>query len=160
MSENKIFKLTKCVQEDVLFTLHPISNPELKKTIYLTHRNPIVNLPLDWALGIFLDNVLYEMYKKGYFTFSNNDELVKAAIDAGVYFDEVLDFTPAKISDVQDILNILKKGVRNEILDTIKKYGREKVEGVVTKNLGSLTNSVINMLENLWNIQLIIDGDR
>ena len=65
-------------------------------------------LPLDWALGIFLDNSIYNLYKEGTFTFNDNEGIVKAAIEAGVYFDETLDFTPVKEDVTPKILKVLK----------------------------------------------------
>ena len=96
------------------------------------------------------------MYKKGYFTFNDNEGLVKLAIENNVYFDEVLDFTPAKESTNAEVLAVLKAGNRNNILKAIDKYGEEKVKEVAISNVQELTNGVTNMLENLWKISLTI----
>ena len=56
------------------------------------------------------------------------------------------------------VLGILQKGVRLDILNAIKKYGDELVRDVAIKNTDRLTQSVISMLENLWKIQLTMDG--
>lgn len=158
MSEMKTFTIKKTIPGSVLFTLAPLSNQSLRKEIFLTSRMPQQVLPEDWALGIFLDNSLYEMYKKGIFTFNNNEEVVKAAREAGVYFDEVLDFTPAE-DNTGAILKVLKSGVRSEILKVINKYGDELVKDVVIKYANDLTTGVITMLENHWKIQLTLDGN-
>lgn len=160
MSETvKTFVLKKTVPGSVLFTLSPMSNQALKKEIYLTSRMPQQVLPLDWALGIFLDNSLYSMYKKGIISFSDNRAIVQAAREAGVYFDEALDFAPVTEDRTPKILGILKSGVRTEILNAIKTYGDELVKSVVVKYANELTTGVISMLENHWHIQLTMDGD-
>ena len=80
MSETaKTFTIIKTVPSTVLFYLSPISNQSLRKEIYLTNQMPRQSLPLDWALGIFLDNSLYKMYKDGVFTFSDNKGIIQAA---------------------------------------------------------------------------------
>ena len=159
MSETmKTFTIKKTIPGSVLFTLSPLSNQSLKKEIYLTSRMPQQVLPVDWALGIFLDNTLYNMYKNGVFTFSDNEGVVQAAREAGVYFDEVLDFTPVKEDNTPKILKALKSGVRADILKTIKEYGDDLVKNVVVKYASDLTTGVIQMLENHWNIQLTMDG--
>lgn len=150
------FTITKTTSSDVLFILHPLSNPLLSKVISLTDRTPKQNLPGDWALGVFTDSNLYYMYKKGYFTFNDNEGLVKLAIENNVYFDEVLDFTPAKESTNAEVLAVLKAGNRNNILKAIDKYGEEKVKEVAISNVQELTNGVTSMLENLWKISLTI----
>jgi hypothetical protein len=159
MSEIKTFTIKKTVPGSVLFTLSPMSNQALKKEIYLTSRMPQQVLPLDWALGIFLDNSVYSLYKQGIFTFNDNDGIVKAAQEAGVYFDETLDFTPVKEDVTLKILKVLKSGVRADILKTIKDYGDDLVKNVVIQYANDLTTGVIGMLENHWHIQLTMDGD-
>ena len=158
MSELKTFTIKKTIPGSVLFILSPLSNQSLKKEIYLTSRMPQQILPEDWALGIFLDSSLYDMYKKGIFTFNDNDGVVKAAREAGVYFDEVLDFTPTE-DNTGKILKVLKRGVRSDILNAIKNYGDDLVKDIVIKYANDLTTGVISMLENHWHIQLTMDGD-
>ena len=155
----KTFTMKKTVPGSVLFTLSPLSNQSLKKEIYLTSRMPQQVLPLDWALGVFLDNTLYNMYKNGVFTFNDNEGIVKAAVEAGVYFDETLDFVPLTEDCTPKILKALKSGVRADILKVIKEYGDDLVKNVVVKYANDLTTGVIQMLENHWNIQLTMDGN-
>ena len=155
----KTFTIKKTIPGSVLFTLSPLSNQSLKKEIYLTNRMPQQVLPVDWALGIFLDNTLYNMYKNGVFTFNDNNGVVVAAREAGVYFDEVLDFAPQTEDVTPKILKALKSGVRADILKVIKEYGDDLVKSVVIKHANDLTTGVITMLENQWGIQLIMDGN-
>ena len=54
----KTFTIKKTVPGSVLFILSPLSNQALKKEVYLTERMPQQFLPLDWALGIFFDNIV------------------------------------------------------------------------------------------------------
>ena len=160
MSETiRTFTIKKTVPGTVFFTLSPLSNQGLKKEIYLTTRMPQQVLPLDWALGIFLNNTLYNMYKKGIFTFNDNDGIVQAAREAGVYFDETLDFIPVAEDNTLKILKILKSGVRADIMKAIKDYGDDLVKNVVIQSANDLTTGVITMLENHWNIQLTLDGN-
>jgi len=160
MSEqNKVFKVQKTVPGNVLFVLHPVSNPMLTKEIYLTDRRPAQFLPLDWALGVFIDNGNYALYKKGVFTFDRNEELVKEAYNAGVYFDEILDFKPVKENNEEVILAILKTGNRASIDKAIKEYGVENVKKVAIAYVDVLNTGVVRMLENIFKVQLVIDNE-
>ena len=159
MSETKVFKIKKTTPGNVLFILHPISNPMLTKEIYLTDRRPFQFLPMDWALGIFMDDGNYRLYKKGMFTFENNDELVKAAYEAGVYFDEKLDFTPVKEDNDKEILAILKSGNRSSIDKAIKDFGRDLIIKVAASNVDNISTGVVRMLESLLKVQLVIDNE-
>ena len=164
MSENineapKIFKLQKTVPGNVLFTLHPVSNPALAKEIYLTNRQPSVMLPADWALGIFASDGLYTMYQKGVFTFDNNKALAKLAYDQSLFFSEDLDFTPIESNNVEIIKNILKTGNRKAIEDAIEKYTKERVKEVAISCVKELSMGVVNMLEGIFHVQLVVDGE-
>ena len=164
MSENineapKIFKLQKTVPGNVLFTLHPVSNPALAKEIYLTNRQPSVMLPADWALGVFASDGLYTMYQKGVFTFDNNKALAKLAYDQSLFFSEDLDFTPIESNNVEIIKNILKTGNRKAIEDAIEKYTKERVKEVAISCVKELSMGVVNMLEGIFHVQLVVDGE-
>lgn len=159
MSEQKVFKIKKTVPGNVLFILHPISNPMLTKEIFLTDRRPAQFLPLDWALGVFMDDGNYRLYKKGVFTFENNDALVQAAYEAGVYFDEKLDFTPVKENNENEILAILKSGNRSSIEKAVKDSGKEIVIRVASTHVDELNTGVVRMLESMLKVQLVIDND-
>ena len=155
----KIFKLQKTVPDNVLFTLHPVSNPALAKEIYLTNRQPSVMLPADWALGVFASDGLYTMYQKGVFTFDNNKALAKLAYDQSLFFSEDLDFTPIDSNNVEIIKNILKTGNRKAIEDAIEKYTKERVKEVAISCVKELSMGVVNMLEGIFHVQLVVDGE-
>jgi len=158
MEEVKNFVLIKTTPGDVLFTISSISNPALKREIFLTKKHPQQPLPLDWALSIIADQSLYLMYKKGVFTFNDNESLAKIAYQQGYLFDEGFDFKPASVNDEKDILAALKMGTKSKIEAAIKDFGAEKVREVAVANLGGLTQNVIQVLEKTFNIQLVMDG--
>ena len=157
MSEEKnSFILKKTTAGEVFTRVSPMSNPSISRVIHLTDRLPQQVLPLDWALGFIIDQGNYSLYKKGYVTFDDNEELAKAAVAAGVWFD-TFDFTPAENDKVNIILSTLKEGNRAKITDAISKYGKDEVVNVATYHVEELTTAVVSMLENLLKIQLVID---
>lgn len=157
MSENKNYTLIKTTPNDLLFDLHPVSNFGLTRRIYLNNKTEKQALPLDWALGVFQDDGVFQMYKQGLFTFDRNDEIVKAAFENGVYFGDTLDFTPAAPDQNKIILAILKKGKRAEINQAIEIYGKDTVKDVAILNLDSLTQGVVTMLESVLQTQFTIE---
>lgn len=157
MSEQKYYTLIKVTPNDVLFDLHPISNIGLTRRIYLDKNKTKQPLPLDWALGVFQDDGVYSLYKQGAFTFDDNEGIAKDAFEAGVYFDEKLDFTPAKVDDTKEILATLKAGNRANIIKIISEKGKEKVRDVAAIHVQELTQGVVSMLENLLGVQLVLD---
>ena len=161
MSEKivKNFQIIKTVPGTVLFNLHPTSNPTLVRRIMLTNQNPKQSLPLDWALGIFADPGAYSLYEAKAFTFDDNDAIVKAAFENGVYFDDKLDFTPAKTNRTDTIFAVLKAGNRQAIMDLIDKEGSDAVKDVAIARASDLTTGITKMLETIFKIQLNVDGE-
>lgn len=157
--EQKVFKIKKTIPGNVLFILHPVSNPLLTKEIYLTDKRPFQYLPLDWAMGIFVDDGNMKLYEKGMFTFENNDELVKAAYAKGYYFGEVLEFTPAKEDNEKEILAILMSGNRQSINKAITDNGKDMIIQVAAAHINELNTGVVRMLEGMLKVQLTIDND-
>ena len=154
----KVYKMKKVIPGDLLIILHPLSNPMISREVFLTDRNPNQMLPLDWALGVFMDNGIYNMYKNGMFTFENNDALVKAAYEAGAYFDEALDFVPVKEDNSKIIFEILSSGNRAKIIKAIDDYGKESVLAVAVDKVESLSTGVVQLLESILKVQLTMDG--
>ena len=154
----KVYKMKKVIPGDLLIILHPLSNPMISREVFLTDRNPNQMLPLDWALGVFMDNGIYNMYKNGIFTFENNEALVKAAYEAGAYFDEALDFVPVKEDNSKIIFEILSSGNRAKIIKAIDDYGKESVLAVAVDKVESLSTGVVQLLESILKVQLTMDG--
>ena len=154
----KVYKMKKVIPGDLLIILHPFSNPMISREVFLTDRNPNQMLPLDWALGVFMDNGIYNMYKNGIFTFENNEALVKAAYEAGAYFDEALDFVPVKEDNSKIIFEILSSGNRAKIIKAIDDYGKESVLAVAVDKVESLSTGVVQLLESILKVQLTMDG--
>lgn len=159
MSENKSFVLKKTTPNDLIFRIRPISNQGVDRLIHLTKLHPQIALPVDWALGVFFDEGVLSLYKQGYFTFNDNKGLVAAAVEAGVYFSDELDFEPAPENSVETILATLKAGNRANIKSCMEKFGVDKVKSVAIQNADALTQGVVNMLESLLNINLTLNMD-
>ena len=154
----KQYVLIKTSPNDVLFTLRNVENPQLTRLVHLTKKTPQQPLPLTWALSVIADPALYGMYKKGYFSFDDNDGLAQAAYDAGYWFDTKFDFKPARKEDDGLIFSILKVGNRVKIEEAIKEYGEERVKDVAINKCKDLNQNVIQMLEKKFGIQLVVDG--
>jgi len=156
--QKKVFRLKKVVPNNLIMVVYQYDNPQIKRTIRMTDRNPFQMLPWQWALSIFMDEGNYNLYKKGYITFDRNDELVKLAYESGAYFDDKLDFTPAKEDNEKVIFTILQGGNRTNIMNAINKYGRALVQQIAITHRDELSAGVVNMLEGILKIQLFVDG--
>ena len=156
--QKKVFRLRKVVPNDLIIRVYQYDNPQINRFIKMTDRNPYQMLPWQWALSIFMDEGNYNLYKKGYITFDKNDELVKLAYEMGAYFDDKLDFTPAREDNENVVVSVLKAGNRSNIMNAIQKYGRSFVQHVAVTHRDELSAGVVSMLESILQVQLFVDG--
>lgn len=156
--ENAVI-IQKTTPGNVVFKLSPVDNPNVVREIYLTSRHPSQALPINYALGIFLNEGVFTLYKKGIFTFKDPAKITQLAIKQGYFFgSESEAFTPAAVDKEASVLAILKGGNRTKILDACKEMGNEYVKMVATVHVEELTQAVILMLQNLWNVQLTVEN--
>lgn len=158
--ENKYFIITKTIPGEVYFELSPIDNTEQRRVVKLTEAAPTIRLPYNWALGVFLNPIVYKMFQRGIFTFNDVDTVLKAAYEEQVYFDEKLDFEPAQPKVNDDVLTALKSGKKDTILKLMKtETDKSRVLTVAHDHMDELTQGVISFLEKELNVQLIIDEE-
>lgn len=156
--EQSYFVITKTVPGTVIFDLSPITNTEQHRIIKLTEKMPSTRLPKDWALGVFLKTEVFDMYKKGIFTFDNPEEVTKLAVQEQVYFGDELDFKPRSKDYVNNILTVLKQAQRNAIIEAIKE-DRDVVLAVAQEHINELTNGTISLLEKETGKQIRIEEE-
>lgn len=159
MPETKQFVLIKTTPKNVIFRLRSVTNPQLSREISLTAQHPQQPLPAEWALSVIADPSLFNMFKKGYFTFDKPEDLAQLAYQEGYWFGEKFDFKPASKDDENLILSILKVGNRTKIEEAIKSYGVTRVKDVAVAHVDSLTQNVIQYLEKVFNVQLVVDNE-
>jgi hypothetical protein len=116
-------------------------------------------MPISLALGVFTNNDVYRLFKKGYFTFSDTDELLQAAKEANLYFADELDFVPADEKTNETILTRLMKGNRAAIESAVKEFGKDKVMDIAKANIDKLTVGVKQMLEQTLNVSFSLNEE-
>lgn len=158
---NKTIRMINTTPNLIIFRLSPYDNPANSRVIKLgaTNLNKVITMPMSLALGVFTSDDVYGLYKKGYFTFDNNEELLQAAKEASLYFADELDFKPADKNTNETILTQLQKGNRSAIEKAIKEYGKERVMDVAKANLDNLTTGVKTMLEQTLKVSFSLNED-
>ena len=158
---NKTIRMINTTPNLIIFRLSPYDNPANSRIIKLgaTNLNKVITMPMSLALGVFTSSDVYGLYKKGYFTFDNNEELLQAAKEASLYFADELDFKPADKNTNETILTQLQKGNRSAIEKVIKEYGKERVMDVAKANLDNLTIGVKTMLEQTLKVSFSLNED-
>lgn len=145
----------------IIFNLSPYDNPSNVRIIKLgaSNTNKVITMPISLALGVFTNNEVYRLFKKGYFTFSDVNKLVQAAKEADLYFADDLDFVPADEKTNDTILTQLMKGNRAAIESAIRDYGKDKVMDIAKANIDKLTIGVKQMLEQTLQVSFSLNED-
>lgn len=161
MSERKTIKMINTTPNLIIFNLAPYDNPGNVRVIKLgaSNTNKAIIMPIELALGVFTDASAYRLYKKGYFTFDDNDFLLKEAQEAALYFADKLDFKPAAQDTNQTILTQLTKGSRAALEAAIKEHGKDRVIDVARANLASLTTNTKTILEQMLSVSFSLNED-
>lgn len=103
--ENKNYKIVKTHVGSVRFSVE--NTDHVSREVVLDDSRDFIYLPTDWAIGVFRVPGTYNMYRAGYFTFEQPDEIAKAAAEVGEYFDDP-DLIPRPVKYQEDLLNSLK----------------------------------------------------
>ncbi len=158
---NKTIRMINTTPNLIIFNLSPYDNPANVRTIKLgaNNINKAIVMPISLALGVFTNSDVYRLFKKGYFTFSDVNELLTAAKEANLYFADELDFVPANEKTNDSILTLLKKGNRAAIEQAIKEYGKDKVMDVAKAHMAELSNGVSVMLQQTLGVSFSLSED-
>lgn len=115
-----------------------------------------IAIPEEYALGLFVSDSALSMFKNGYFTINNLNELQKTAREIGLFADAELSncYTVEEIekfvskNDIKKIQSIIDGGKRVEI-DNLVTIVREKID--------SLPSNIIKQVEDACGAELRIE---
>jgi hypothetical protein len=109
-----------------------------------------------FALGIFVDPVLEQMYKEGYFRVEPEKVF---ETDVENVFYPIEDKIPTH-SD-EELMTYLTKGNRQKIREIMEEspVAREAIITLASENIDSLSQSMIKDLEKMLQVELIVDEE-
>jgi hypothetical protein len=123
------------------------------KWFTMTHQQPKTPVPLNYALSIFLDNVLQQMLQDNYFEIIEVEALKSAAIERGLISDDVQEPVSLEIStpkkSAETILAILKGGNETKIKELFKSADKERAFDIAKANSKILSNGTVSFIEDI-----------
>lgn len=157
MAENKTFyDIVKQYKGGLTLIMPSYDSTLPNKTVTIPYNVDRVRVPATFALGIYVDGALQQMYEQGYFKIEP-----EAAFKAEIakVFAPVEDF--AKIETDPQILEALKKGNRVKIKTLVEasEVNRENVLEIARVNKGDIPTSMIQYIEELFGVELTVDGE-
>lgn len=159
MSENKYCKIIKIRPGHLRITLvNPMT--QARQTLVFTADKKEQILPIEWAALIFADTAsgAYKMLKSGYYTVDDIEIVKKYAMDNGLMMGSV-DFTPREANYTDKILVALKSGSKAAVKPFLTPEHQEYVARVARENIATLSNGMINYLEDTLKIRLTVENE-
>lgn len=157
MANLSTYTFVKNVAGTLIIDLETYDMMGARKSFRIPHNVKEIVIPHSYALGLFVSYDALNQYKMGYFTIKGEKELIREAIDLGLYAQEDRpDIVPlseiekaVKTNNAKVIEGILAKQDKVEI-DNLCMYARE--------NIGSLTGNIVDMIEDALGVELRIEG--
>ena len=157
MANLSTYTFVKNIAGTLIIDLETYDMMGARKSFRIPHNVKEIVVPHSYALGLFVSYDALNQYKMGYFTIKNEKELIREAIDLGLYAqDDRPDIVPLseiekaiKTNNAKFIKDILDRGDKVEV-DNLCLYAKE--------NIDSLTGSIVDMIENALGVELRIEG--
>ena len=160
MTEQKqtrgFYDLVKTCKGGLSLSLPAFDSSSINRVVNLDWNVNKVRIPRTFALGIFVDGTLENMYKGGYFRIEPAAEF--EAEVAEIFFP-VEDKKPV-FNDTQ-IKDYLLKGNRAKIKELINNnpVARETIILVARENIGDLSTSMVRDLETMLGVELVVENE-
>ena len=155
---NKIIVIRKNIHGGLVLSLENINDMGQVRSLTFNDRRPTQRVGIDFALSIFVDPTLLEMYKKGMFIIENEQDFFKQAEEAGIYYDfkegkkeEKVVADMAYVSEA-DILSSLKS--QNTValkkkLEDASSYLKSQYLYVAAANVKDITSGNVRIVEEI-----------
>lgn len=156
-NENFVYIHKTCIGHLVVQLTHPITGAKQKLVFEAAQTKKI--LPLEWAALVYADTSsgAYNLFKKGYFTFSDNEKVRDYALEHNLLIGDV-DLSDLVVKDanhLEEVLATLKSGKKTRIDELLKNQKTaEDVVRVARENVESLTQGILDYIEKKLGIAL------
>ena len=149
------YDIVKLCKGGLVLNLPAYDSSAINRRVEIPNGTNKVRVPRTFALGVFVDPTLDQMYKDGYFTIEPKAEYEKEVASIFAPVEETV-----AIATDEEILKALKSGNRVKVrgwLDTT--VNKEKVIVLARENIGDISTSMIADLEKALGVELVVDGE-
>lgn len=124
------------------------------RDVYIPHNVQKVRIPRTFALGVFTDATLENMYKKGYFRIEPAKQFEAEVAEIFYPVEDKVDI----VSD-EEIITMLKQGNRKAIKDLINQndVNRDNIITLARENIDLLPTSMVKDLNVILGVELEIE---
>lgn len=153
---NNFYDIVRQVKGGLTLTLPTFDSTGIPRTFTIAHNIDKIRVPRNYALGIFTDPTLEQMYKEGMFTVEPSADFEKDVAEVYMPIERTVDIIPDKT-----IIDYLKKGNRVKVKDIAEQGGvnRDKLIVLARENIGDIPSSMIKYLEDLLKVELQVENE-
>lgn len=160
MSENTektgFYDIVKNCRGSLVLNLPAFDSSAINRRVDIKYNVEKVRVPRIYALGIFIDGTLENMYKQGKFRIEPADKFEKEVSE--IFFPVE---NKAEVIDIKTIKEYLLKGNRVKIKELINSnaVARENIIITAREMYGDLSTSMIKDLEAILGIELTVEDE-
>lgn len=150
------YDIVKHCRGGLVLNLPAFDSSAMNRRVDIKYNVEKVRVPRIYALGIFIDGTLENMYKQGVFSVEPAAQFEK---EVSEIFFPVEDKTP--IIDTEEIKNYLLKGNRIKIKELINTnpVARDNIIIIAREIFGDLSTSMIKDLESVLGVELTVENE-
>lgn len=155
--ENKqaFYDIVKQYRGGLALTLPAFDSSVNSRRIDFKYNTNVIRVPRVYALGIFTDSSLVDMYENGYFTVEPNNIFMEDLKE--ILYQEV---EVKKVYDTKTLRDKLIQGDRVFVRECIKdSVNRENLIIAAKENIGSISGSMIKDLEEMLKVELTVENE-
>lgn len=150
------YDLIKNCRGGLILNLPAFDSSAINRRVEFNYNVDKIRVPRIYALGIFIDSTLEQMYKSGMFRIEPAELFEK---EISKIFSPIED--KIEVINTNEIKNYLLKGNRAKIkeLITTNEVAKDNIIIIARENIGDLSTSMIRDLENMLGVELVVENE-
>lgn len=155
MTEQAVFyDIVKTVSGSLSLNLPAYDSTAPNRKVSIPHNVEKVRVPRIFALGVFVDGTLENMYKQGYFRI---EPAKQYEAEVAAIFFPVEDKAP--VLSEKEALDLLIKGNRVRVRELLQdnEAAHQVILTVANEHLGDIPSSMVADLEKMLGVELRVD---
>lgn len=153
---SNFYDIVRQVKGGLTLTLPTFDSTGTPRVFSIAYNMEKIRVPRNYALGIFADPILEQMYKDGVFTVEPASEFEKDVAEVYMPIENKVDIIPDKT-----FIDYLKKNNRMKVKEIADQGGvnRDKLIVLARENIGDIPTSMIKYLEELLKVELQVENE-
>ena len=153
------YDIVKLCRGGLILNLPAYDSSLPDRRVEFGYKTEKIRVPRTFALGVFVNSTLENLYKEGYFKVEPSAVFTREVSE--IFYPINKDDIAPEISDAQ-LLEALKKGNRVAVKDYLTQHEsiRDRILTIARENVDDLSGSMIKFVEDTLNVSITIEDEQ